>query len=352
MLTQEQRTQLATAVHDFIGGGPDVPSMRVLIGTAAVEEIQARNAFGYARKIVEYALAQSKPDVFITILQNADAGGAIVELQLLVQQLAADPAGWKAEAGSDHLFIRANAPFIDRHDLRNMLQVMADGGGPSAITIEAPVGFGKQTVCEYIEEWAKGRALAVVRRDLRREPDPGLLEDVVSDLQLALGLDMNTDSTHVEPERIGEVLAHLLADKAVFAASPVWLVANIVEPSGVEPGVLQFIDALLACVKADRLVADRLRVIVLSDDFSRTGLTNLPDIGDRHVLPDVAEAEISQWLAAAVPGKPPDLYALAASRVVQAATAQVMAKGLGPSRRLEWLAKHSVAAHRTLTGRV
>jgi hypothetical protein len=344
VLTQEQRIQLADAVFEFIGFGPDTGRVTILIGATAVREIQAARAFGYALKIVDHALAQPNPDVFIRILENVDVPGAIVELQLLVQRLAADPAGWRAEAGSDHLFIRANAPFIDRHDLRNTLQSMADGGGPAAITIEAPTGHGKQTVCDYIERWAGDGAFTVVCRDLRREPETGVLDLLVADLRLALGLDMESDSTHAEPERHGVILARLLADDAILAASPIWFVANIVEPSGVEPGVLQFLDELLASVKANQLVADRVRVIVLSDDFSRTGLENLPDISDRHVLPDVTKTEIGQWLAAAVPGKSPDLYALVASRVEQAVTKQKPA----PSKRLEWLARHSLAAHRKL----
>jgi hypothetical protein len=345
MLTPEQRNQLTQVVHEFIGGGPDVASMRVLVGAAGVAEISAVNAYGYASRIVEYALARPSPDTFIEILRQADAGGTIVELQAVVRQLADDPRTWMAHASDNVLFLAANSPFIDRHDLRNTLRAMAIGDGPAAITIEAPTGHGKRTVCDYIERWAAGgNAFSVVCRDLRREPETGTLDLLVADLRLAMDLDIGMDSTHVEPERHGVVLARLLADDAMLASKTVWMVANIVEPSGVEPGVLNFVDELLGCVQAHPLVADRLRVVVLSDDFGRTGLEKLPGIADRHVLPDVTEDEIRQWLEATAPGKAPDLYGVVASRVVR----KVADRGPAPSERLQWLARHSLEAHRSL----
>ncbi len=85
-------------------------------------------------------------------------------------------------------------------------------------------------------------------------------------------------------------------------------------------------------------------MVVLSDDVAGLGLTHLPDLAARYVLPEVDEAAITQWLAAAVPGKPAQMYSFTTSMVL----GKVEEMRLPPAARLEWLARHCIAAHRRL----
>jgi len=88
----------------------------------------------------------------------------------------------------------------------------------------------------------------------------------------------------------------------------------------------------------------RLRIVLLSDELARLGLTNLPPLEDRHVLPEVGGEAISQWLVAAVPGKSPHSYTAATATVLQS----VQERAPVPSRRLEWLARSCIVAHQNL----
>jgi len=345
VLSDAQRAQVEDLIFDFIGVTPPPPLLRELVGPQLAREAPTGvNGARLASWMLGNALRQPQPTLFIKIVTKVDIAGELVAVQDLVQRLQQDASLWKIQV-LDELWIPPDWPFVDRQSLRQMLAVMATGAGPAAVTIEAPAGHGKRTMCAYIEHLARrDGAFQPVLAELRRSPDPGVLDSLVADLRLALGLDLETDTTHHDPERQAVVLARRLAMDAQLAPTPVWLLANVLEVTGLEDGVLRFLDELLGQVQQTPAGARRLRVVLLSDEISRLQLENLPELGARHVLPEVSEAEVSEWLEAAVPGKPPQLYSTATSLVLQT----LELKRPPSSQRLEWLARSCIVAHRRL----
>jgi len=348
MLTDEQRLQLSERVLTWIGMGPDATLFTELAGASVVRLAPAGiNGARVADWLLRFALSRPDPLLFIKIVREA-SGGMYPELHSLADQLEADPTRWGGPAG-DELWVPdpPRRPFIDRAELRQVLIGMAQGTGPGAIIIDAPDGQGKRTVCDFIRQFA-GRTesfSAVVERELRAERERGLLDRIVFDLRDALRLGLALDTTHVEPERIGKVMAtDLVRDVLLSPPGPmVWLVVNLVDPD-VEEELVRFLDELLSLVQGDSGLADRMRLVLLTDKFSRFTLEHIPPPEHRHALPDVDDAAIREWFAATVPGRLPAQYGLATEGVLLNLTRRNPA----PAQRLVWLARIADVTHRQL----
>jgi hypothetical protein len=240
-------------------------------------------------------------------------------------------------------------PFIDREPLRAILLTMAGGGGPAALSIDGSVGQGKRTMCTYIRQLAEQkRTFQTVTAELRREPGGGVLLAVVADLRLKLQLDLDLRTTHEEPERQGESLARDLAMEALGAPGPVWFVANVVDPAGVDAGVTRFIDELIRLVMTVPDLAAKVRVVVLSESISLLGLANLPAVEHRYLLPEIDRTAVTEWLAAVVPGRDETLYELTADVLFR----KIEDTKPPPADRLRTLAFHCAKAHAKLAATV
>ena len=97
-------------------------------------------------------------------------------------------------------------------------------------------------------------------------------------------------------------------------------------------------------------MADKLRVAVLTADANLLRFDNLPGLEARHVLPDLTQDAITEWLAAAVPDKPEELYAVATTQVLADLEARRSRNELPASRQLEWLSRQCRVAHQKLQG--
>jgi hypothetical protein len=345
MLSGQQREQVVRLITNYVGISPDSATIEALVGWEYVRTMPARmNGYQTAGWLLGCTLTAPRPDLFIKVIMAVDAQGELLEVHELLRHLRQDASLWRIQA-LDELWIPPRWPFADRQQLRQVLLTMADGGGPAAITIEAPQGHGKQTMCTYIEHLARrhGDFNAIVT-PLQKDPNPGVLAALVADLRIGLELDWDDRTIQIEPERRAVVSARALAQEAALAPSVAWLVANVIDANDLEPGVLRFIDELLGQVMDMPSDLRRLRVVLLSDEVTGLGLTHLPDIANRHVLPDVDEPAITEWLAAAVPGKPQQAYKIAASAVL----GKLEEMRVSPDRRLEWLARQCMAAHQSL----
>jgi len=347
MLYGTQRDQIASLILNYIGMSPSAATIQGLFGLEPARTVPpGLGPYRLAGWLLDYSLAQPRPDLFIRVVAAVDAQQEALEVHDLVRRLQLDASLWHVQT-LDELWIPPQWPFADRQELRQVLMTIADGAGPAAITIEAAEGHGKRTMCTYIEHLADRRGgFRPVVAELRRTPDPGALDALVADLRIMLELDLDGGTTHSDPERHAVVLARNLVRQAIIAPEPVWLVANVIDVAGLEAGMLRFIDELLGQVQATEADLRRLRVVLLSDEVARLGLTNLPELTARHVLPEIGEAAVTEWLAAAMPGKPPQLYSAITSMVFDG----VAARQPPPSARLEWLARHCRVAHRRLAG--
>lgn len=346
-LSDDLRRQLVQSVFNFINDPPPTGLVATLIGHEALAGAPpGMNGFRYAEWIVHYSLRQSTKDVFVTVVRQADAGRALTELRALVTELEADDSKWSAPV--EALWIPTGWPFVDRQTLRETLVAMTGGGGPPALSIEGPFGNGKRTIGAYIRHLAdQTDAFDPVIRELQPEPVPGALFDTVTELSMRLGQEPDLSTTHAEPERQATTLARQVALAAPSAPIPIWFVANVVNHVGLEEGVLAFVDELLRLVQSTPSIAKKLRVLVLCDQLSLLELENAPPLDARHTLPQITDVEIRQWLEAAVPGKEPALYELAAETVVRSLAT---APPAGASRTLRWLSLKCRVAHGQLAG--
>jgi len=344
MLSDEQRRQVAAVISNHIGHAPQSSVLRDLIGANLARDAPPWSGEKLGPWILRRALLRPDPMLFIKIVLDCDAAGTLVEVHAIVTRLQADSTAWPSTP--EALWVPPEWPFVDREGLRQVLDAMAGGGGPSAITIEAPAGHGKETMTDYIRDLARLEgSFAAVVAPLQREPEPGVLDSMVADVRLALGLDFATETTHEEPERRGVVLARELArEAAAFAKSRAWLVPHVRDVSGLEPGVLRFVDELLGLVQATPATAARLRVVVLADEINLLQLTNPPTVDARFVLPEVSDTAVTAWLSSAAPGKDEEVYTLATQIVFE----EVAKKNPTPSNRLAWIARQSKAAHARL----
>jgi hypothetical protein len=346
VLSDGQKRELQILIQQFIGAGPSYDMITELVGHEAVDHLPGQlNVSSAARWIIDIATDQPSATLFVSIVTKVNSGGESPDLHAMTTQLLTDPTTWTSTSMMHDLWVPPTWPFVDRTDLRTLVREAARGEGPPALTIEAPAGHGKRTMSDYIDLVTRRTGtFKPVARTLEPGPDPGLLDALVADLRLALALPLAGPTTHEEPERQAEVLALALAREARFASQRVWFVAYLVKPSDLEPGVLRFVDEMLGAVQEDELTARHLRVAVLTDDTRASALTRLPPPEARFVLPEVDALSVTEWLAAAVPGKPPGLYAELTNTVLE----QLEARGAAPSRRLEWLARHCLEAHRLL----
>jgi len=347
MLSDKQREQVANLILNYMGMPPSPVTIQALMGLKPVRTAPpTTNAYRLALWLLDYTLSAPHPDLFIRVIAAVDAQQELVEVHELVERLRQDASLWRTHV-LDELWVPPRWPFTDRQELRQVLLTMADGDGPPAITIEAPQGYGKRTMCAYIERLAgRHEGFRPVVTHLRQEPNPGVLDALVADLRIGLGLNFNDDTTHIEPERRAVVSARSLVLEATRAPSAAWLVANVIDAIGLEEGVLRFIDELLDQIQETPAELRRLRVVLLSDQVTGLGLEHLPDPAARYVLPEVDEAAITQWLMDAVPGKRAQLYSYATSIVL----GRIEERRPLPAERLGWLARHCIAAHQLLVG--
>jgi hypothetical protein len=339
LLSDEQRKQVAGLIFRTLGSSGAAID---LFGHAAVAALAPNlNNYWTAVALLDFVLNEPTPNRFVRVVRMVDPAESLVEVHMLIAALNRGEIAWKGTSGHD-LWVPAEWPFADRDDLRAVLCDVATGTGPASMVIEAPAGHGKRTMCCYIEGCAKQHNVPVVVEQLRRFGDPGALDSLEMQLRLKLPRRPGArGSVHHEPERRAVVFARELARDAAMAQAPLWFVVNVQEPV-LDDGVLRFVDELLGMVHADDMVAKRLRVTVLTDDFTALGLTNRP--AARHVLPEIAEPEITRWLEAVAPGKDKRLYELFAAVVLEDVTSRQPSPGI----RLRWLAQQCVLAHRQL----
>jgi hypothetical protein len=316
-LAKDLRDTLVQKVYDFIGDPVQTVVVTTLIGHEAVGQAPAgMNGFRYAEWIVAYSLRQPSQDVFVRVVRQSDTEQMLVALHALLAELEADGGRWSAPV--EGLWIPTGWPFIDRASLRETLSAMAGGGGPPAVSIEGPFGEGKRTMAAYIQHLAdETDAFSPVIREFRREPAPGVLFAIATDFWMTLGEIGDLDTTHTEPERQATTLARQIAFAAPASAVPIWFVANVIDNTGLEEGLLPFLDELLHLAQGTPEIAQKLRVLVLCDRLPLLKLQNPPPSDARYTLPAITEVEIVQWLEAAAPGKAPTLYQLAAETVIQ-----------------------------------
>ncbi len=345
VLTAEQRMQLVPLIVDHLGESRSGVAAIELFGPAAVREVPAGlNDFRHATWLLEHVLNAETPAGFVAVVTAVDPAGQLPEVHLVVERLRIGQLPWGG-AGVDELWMPARWPFADREGLRTALCDTARGLGAAAMTIEGPAGHGKRTMCSYLEHAARKHGVYTpVVEHLQRLDDPGVLDALVTQLRLTLGVRSEVVSPHVEPQRRAVALARELARDAAFSPTPVWFVANVLEPV-LDDGVLVFVDELLRLVQDDPVLARGVRVAVLAD-FATVSLRNLPGVEHRHALPEIAEGEVARWLAAAAPGKAQALYDLAACRVID----QVAARAPTPRLRLRHVALQCLEAHRVLAG--
>jgi hypothetical protein len=347
ILAEDLRRQLAAALFDYLGDPPPPPTLGTLVGyDALLGAPPGMNGARYAAWIVQHALDQPNPDVFVRIVRLADAAQALVELQNMATAFLQNGATWAAPAGfAGALWIPHDWPFVDRHAVRDVLEIMAQGAGPPAASIEGRFGNGKKTMTEYVRALAsRTGTFRPLIAELRPEPVPGALGDLATELWAALGSAADLGTTHGEPNRRATTLAREIALWAPAAAKPAWLVANVAEPARLEEGVLTFVDELLRIVQTTPPVAAKLRVLILCDDLSALALEHAPPVAARQILPQITAAEVQEWLEAATPGKDPLLYGFAAETVLST----LAAENLPPERQLQRLSFNCARAHRKL----
>lgn len=317
-----------------------------LVGFEALIRLPpSANAFQIAKWVVDHALSLESPDVFLKVVRTVDQAGVLIEVQRLVTEIEADGSRWIASRAVDGLWAPPAWPFIDREPLRAILTSMAQGDGPAAMSIDGSIGHGKRTMTTYIRQLAeKTQRFRTSVAELRREPGEGVLDAMVADLRLKLELDLDLRTTHEEPERKGAILARDLAQEAVAAPMPVWFVANVLDPAGVDLGVMRFLDELIGLVGAMPELAATLRVLVLSESISLLGLKNLPPLEHRHELPEIDRPAVTQWLTAAVPGRSEKAY----ETTVEGVFRMMEKEPPQPPARLRTLALHCARAQKTL----
>jgi hypothetical protein len=338
-LAKDLRDPLVQKVYDFIGEPTQPVVVTTLIGHEAVGQAPAGlNSFRYAQWIVAYSLRQPTKDVFVRVVRQSDLEQALVALHAFLAELEADDSKWSAPAAG--LWVPTGWPFVDRASLRETLSTMAGGGGPPVVSIEGSFGEGKRTMAAYIQHLAdETDALTPVIREFRREPAPGVLFAVATDFWMKLGEIGDLDTTHTEPERQATTLARQIAFAAPSSPVPIWFVANVIDHTGLEDGLLGFLDELLRLVQETPEIAQKLRILVLCDRLQLLELQHPPPSDARYTLPPITEVEIREWLEAAAPGKAPTLYELAAETVIQSLVA------LEPSIKLRRLAFCCKVAH-------
>jgi len=350
-LTRELRIQLEVLIQNHLGLSPSLLTVRDLIGAEAVDDLPpGSNTPAVARWMVVLALTRPGPETLTRIVDMVDLAGELIELRALLERVRADAALWHND-GIDELWVPQQWPFIDRQDLRRVINEAALGNGHPALVIEAPTGHGKRTTCAYIEIVVRRtQQFTTVARHLEPDPEAGMLESLDADLRIELGVPQADGMPHEEPEREGANRAAALAEAAMFANRKVWFVANLIEPARLEPSVLKFIDELLGRVQGSEAVAGKLRVAVLTADANLLSFDHLPRLEARHVLPDLTADAITEWLAAAVPDKPEELYTVATTQVLADLEARRSRNELPPSRQLEWLSRQCRVAHQKLQG--
>jgi hypothetical protein len=347
-IDEVRRRELVEFVFFMIGTSASGQVLQLLVGLEAVSRMPpSLNGFQTAEWVVDHALGQESPDVFFHVVRTVDQSGALADVHRLVADIEADRSRWTSTSGLGGLWAPPEWPFVDRESLRTILNTMADGSGPSTLSIDGSLGHGKRTITSYIRQLAeKKRSFRTVVAELRREPGGGALMAVVADLRLKLELDLDLRTTHAEPERQGEVLARDVALEALSAPVPVWFIANVIEPAGVDPGTMRFVDELVRLAGIVPELRTKLRVVLLSESVSLLGLSNPPPVEDRHTLPEIDRQAVTQWLAAAVPGKDEALYDLTTDVVFR----KIEDIKPPPADRLRTLAFHCANAHRKLSG--
>src|SRR5688572_21567625 len=245
MLSEDQRRQVQELILNYIGSAVVPASVVDLIGPIAfASSPPGLNGPRMARWILDHSLGLPDPRIFIQVVQFSDGGGALPDVHELVSKLQADATLWNPAPVA--LWVPAEWPFLDREKLREVLRSMAQGVGPPAITIEGPDGAGKRTMAAYIQDSARmDGTFTVVSQELRPDPAGGVLDVLVARLRQRLGVVPAPDTTHEEPERQASILAQGVVSGAATANNNVWLVVNVAEVNGLEPGLLRFLDEVL-----------------------------------------------------------------------------------------------------------
>lgn len=344
LLTDDQHKQVADLILDYVGDPPSSRVVRDLFGREALRLVPASlNGYNKVLWMLDYALEQSTAELFIGVIGEVDRPGELVDVHQIVIGLRAGTVVWRA-VRTDEVWVPKGSPFADRDTLRTAMADIAQGGGPPVATIDGPTGYGKRTMAEYIATCAQwhGKYTPLVE-PLERHDDPRYVDYVATQLRIKLGIAVQP-AADPEPERRAVTLAVNLAARAVYSATPVWFVANLVRPEQ-DPGVLTFLDELMGQIQKNPLLAAKLRVTVLAD-FGAVQLANLPELEHRHALGEIAEPDVAAWLAAAVPGKEKALYDVTAAGIMHSLTEDKPTPGL----RLRLLAQKCVDAHQLLRG--
>jgi hypothetical protein len=343
VLSDSQRRELADLVFQGLGANP----AQVITAVIGIELARTLPnfpvAYEIAQWVVDVALRQDTGDVFVKVVRSFDAAGRLTEMWALVARLQGDPSSWRVHRGA-YTWIGDQSAFVDRVNLQTLLVSMAGGAGPAAITIEGASGDGKTTICDYIEKLASDlRGFTPVIEHVEAETASTLSPALLANrLHLKLGGHGVLTTTAVEPERVASNLAQDLAQRAITAPAPVWFVVDGVDTPGLPVAVLRLVDELLRWVGESADIARGLRVVLLGANLAGVDLPHLPLPAGRNNLPDVDLAVIRDWFEAAVPGKPPILYALTADSVFRELPSKTGPNGANRMRSLRILVE---AAH-------
>jgi len=345
MLTPAQKLQIEQVILDHIGLTPQRADVAELLGPGGVVGLPAgANGARIAGWVLDVALRSTTPACFIRVILTCDAAGRLIDVHEIVQRLQAEPSLWASHV-ADELWLPAKWPFVDRRELRDTIATMADGEGPAAITVEAPQGHGKRTMCLYMDRVAGRRGtFAVYEAQIQDSPEEGQLDYLVESLRHTMGLDPAPGTTHQEIERQASVQAAQLGTDAFTAGQPAWLLVNILQPAGFRDGLRRFVDDLLELIQTRPGLSRQLRVVLVADDVEQLRLEHLPKPESRFVLPELTGEWIAEWLAATTPGRDPAMYEWFTATVLQG----VDDRQPSPSERLRWLALHCARAQQKL----
>src|SRR5690242_8039165 len=140
MLTPEQHRQLVERMSSFVGFNPLPSQLETLAGLDLVRQAPTHNGVVVAEWLLTAVLNRPDPALFIRIVTVADGGGLLPELHAMAAALQLDPTGWRSSGPGDELWVPdpPRRPFVDREQLRRVLQQMVDGHGPAVVVVDAP----------------------------------------------------------------------------------------------------------------------------------------------------------------------------------------------------------------------
>jgi len=346
MLNASQKRQLEDEVHTFIDTGTPVLQIRELVGLEMARDVGTSHKHAIARWIVRQALVSQTPDLLIKVITECTLSGVLPELQYIRDQLRNDATLWEIPSQAT-LWLADNKPFVDRDEVREQLNNMANDAGPPVLFIEASKGQGKTSITEYIRELSRknqGTFLPIEQSFVNETSHLDDLYSLVENLQFALANKELIATTHEEPERQAELMARDVADSALTAQHAVWLTIDGLEPENVAPGVIRFLKELMVNLKQPEISA-KLRLVILADSVA---IRRMQQAEHSLSLPAVTESCLSSWFNKVLPEQTPHKCSLIAKSIFRNCETQLQKYAEPESKRLERLARLTSRMHQRL----